>query len=106
MLNSNTFLNSLVATNKSHTFFTDWAKARKNQQAYRDELALLSILSGSHNPEAELKRLLIAYPRINRLLPLLNAIRIKDPSKTLLILDEDEAEDDERVILDPLGDGA
>lgn len=87
------FLESLVSTNKSHEFFTNWDKARKNQNEYKDELALLSVMTGSDNPSKELTRLLSTYPRINSLLPLLSAIRIKSTSDTLIVLDELSSDD-------------
>lgn len=93
MFNTETFLQSLVGTNKSHEFFTNWEKARKNQNEYKDELALLSVLTNCSDPHAELVRLLTSYPRINMLLPLLNAVRIKDPGGKLLVLDESSADD-------------
>lgn len=93
MFNTEIFLKSLVGTNKSHDFFTNWEKARKNQSEYKDELALLSVLTNCNNPKGELTRLITAYPRINSLLPLLNAVRIKDPGNKLLVLDESSADD-------------
>jgi type II restriction enzyme len=93
MFNTDTFLSSLVSTNKSHEFFTDWGKARSNQNKYRDELALLAVLTNCKEPENELMRLLATYPRINSLLPLLNAVRIKDSKSRLVVLDENSADD-------------
>lgn len=93
MFNTETFLQSLVGTNKSHEFFTNWEKARKNQSGYKDELALLSVLTNCDNPTSELKRLIKSYPRINSLLPLLNAVRIKGSSNNLLVLDESSVDD-------------
>jgi len=93
MLNSDTFLESLVSTNKSHSFFTNWDKTRANLDKYRDELALLGILSGSDNPREELARLIKKYPRINTLLPLLSAVRLKNKNETLFVLDEDSTDD-------------
>ena len=93
MFNADTFLESLVGTNKAHSFFTDWDKARTNQNIFRDELALLSVLTGCQNPRDELTRLLKSYPRINALIPLLNAVRIKNKNATLLVLDESSTDD-------------
>jgi len=82
------FLAGLIKTNRSHTFFVDWTKARSYQTKYQDELALLSTCSmAGADAEEELKRLLLKYPRINTLIPLLLAIR----SKTSLIDVVDEA---------------
>lgn len=93
MLNTEIFLRSLIGTNKSHEFFTNWEKARVNQSSYKDELALLSVLTNCDNPETELKRLLTSYPRINSLLPLLSAVRIKGSNKNLTVLDEYSVDD-------------
>ncbi|MEI7918002.1 MAG: DpnII family type II restriction endonuclease [Candidatus Saccharibacteria bacterium] len=93
MFNTEYFLKSLVGTNKSHEFFTNWQKARNNQNEYRDELALLAVMTNCGEPKEELTRLLTSYPRINSLLPLLNAVRIKNPKETLLVLDESSADD-------------
>lgn len=93
MLNAETFLSTLISTNKSHTFFTDWLKARKNQELYKDELALLSVLNGADNPSGELRRLLRTYPRINELIPLLSAVRVKKTKDLLTVLDENSIDD-------------
>lgn len=93
MFNTDTFLRTLVSTNKSHDFFTDWGKARSYQQLYKDELALLGVLTNSSDPREELARLIKTYPRINTLIPLLNAVRIKEAAKTLIVLDENATDD-------------
>jgi type II restriction enzyme len=81
------FLAGLIKTNRSHEFFVDWTKARSYQTKYQDELALLASVSTSGaDAEQELKRLLLKYPRINELIPLLLAIRMK--SSELDVVDE------------------
>lgn len=81
------FLAGLIKTNRSHEFFVDWTKARSYQTKYQDELALLSSVStAGADAEQELKRLLLKYPRINELIPLLLAIRMK--STILDVVDE------------------
>lgn len=91
------FISGLVQTNKSHAFFTDWEKARNLRDVYKDELALLGVLYGNKDIESELRRLLNSYPRINALIPLLNAVRPKQKSKKetpyLIVLDEEDADD-------------
>lgn len=98
------FLAGLIRTNKYHSFFTDWQKAKEYQEAYKDELALLSSLSGSEEPRKELARLLQSYPRINTLIPLLNAVRPQQKSRSdipsLVVLDEDSAEDTQYFFAD------
>lgn len=90
------FLNSLAKTNRSHLFYVDWQKARNNQEQFKDELALLQVMSHEGvAPREELHRLISQYPRINKLVPLLAACRInknKQGKDTLLVLDEDKAE--------------
>lgn len=93
MLDTETFLSTLISTNKSHSFFTNWEKVNKNRNAYKDELALLGVMSGASDPHGELKRLIEKYPRINELIPLLSAVRIKSTNKLLTILDEDNMDD-------------
>lgn len=93
MLNPDTFLQSLVITNKSHGYFTNWTKARAFQDVYKDELALLGVLSNSNSPKEELRRLLKTYPRINSLIPLLSSVRINNSERTLTVLDEATTED-------------
>lgn len=84
------FLRSLIKTNRSHLFYVDWEKAKDYQERYKDELALLHVLSDSDSPDAELARLIKTYPRINTLIPLLVACRIGAQGNTeLIVLDED-----------------
>lgn len=45
----NLFHDTLVATNRNHEFFVDWAKVKKNVERYRVELSILSTLIGSKN---------------------------------------------------------
>jgi type II restriction enzyme len=98
------FLAGLIRTNKYHSFFTDWHKATGYQEIYKDELALLSSLSGSKEPSKELARLLKSYPRINSLIPLLNAVRPQQKNRSdipsLIVLDEDTAEDTQYFFAD------
>lgn len=91
MSNVDDFLGTLVITNKTYEFFTHWQKARGNQALYKDELALLGVLTGTKSPRDELRRLLLKYPRINSLIPLLSAIRISGASHNLFILDSQSA---------------
>jgi type II restriction enzyme len=84
------FISTLIKTNRSHLFYVDWQKARNYQSAYKDELALLHVLSDSPDPQNELKRLIKTYPKINTLIPLLLATRIADKNKQkLVVLDDD-----------------
>lgn len=88
------FLNTLAETNRSHLFYVDWSKARRNQEFYKDELALLQILSNEGiDPKAELARLISKYPRINTLIPLLVACRVKSKKglQRLTVIDENNA---------------
>lgn len=85
------FISSLIQTNRSHLFYVDWDKARNYQKLYKDELALLRVLTGNQNANEELRRLIKQYPRINKLIPLLVACRIKSRKglSELVVLDED-----------------
>ncbi|SRR6266404_2686618 len=88
------FLNSLIKTNRSHLFYVDWEKARSYQDRYKDELALLQVMTGNNQPKNELTRLIKAYPKINTLIPLLVACRLKPKGSEhvaeLVVLDEDK----------------
>jgi type II restriction enzyme len=91
------FLNTLTETNKTHDFFVQWDKARKNQERFRDELALLQVLTHEDiDPETELTRLISNYPKINALIPLLAAVRVKPKGgiSTLVVLDKDTAKNE------------
>ncbi len=89
------FLTSLIKTNRSHLFFVDWDKAKNYRDLYKDELALLSVLTNTKKtPQEELTRLIKNYPKINSLIPLLVACRIKNSNNStaaqLTVLDENE----------------
>lgn len=82
------FLNNLISSNKTYSYFVDWEKGRNYRDKYKDELALLQVLSHEGvNPKVELKRLLVTYPRLNSLIPLLAAIRVK-PNTPIVVVDE------------------
>jgi type II restriction enzyme len=84
------FLSGLIKTNKTHDFFVDWQKARNYQDKYRDELALLQVLSKTGvSPEDELERLLKQYPRLIELIPLLAATRVDKRTKKIDVVDKE-----------------
>lgn len=95
MQNSNRveyFLSTLLKTNKSYGFYVDWSKANRNVDIYKDELALLSNMSEDDiNPSDELKRLIIEYPKIIELIPLLLAFRAKKNKSIATVLEDDKA---------------
>lgn len=81
------FMSGLIKTNRYHNFFVDWTKVRSYQTQYQDELALLANISvAGANAEGELRRLLLKHPRINKLIPLLVAVRSKNT--VIPVLDE------------------
>lgn len=85
----NEFIDGLVITNKTYDFFIDWNKVGSYAGLYKDELALLSVLTASSDPRVELKRLLTQYPKINQLIPLLVAVR----DKRVTVIDKELADD-------------
>ena len=69
------FCDTLLETNLTYSFFVDWEKVTKNRDVFRNELALLSSLRGLANPKEHLRELIIKYPEVVRVFPLLLAER-------------------------------
>ncbi len=68
-------------------YFVDFDKAKKNVFLIERELNLLNVLIGKTNIEKEFLDLVVAYPMIRKVLPLLIAIRL-DKLKELKIIDD------------------
>lgn len=69
------FRNSLAKTNRSHTFYVDWDKVKKNIGKIAPELGLLDSLINSSDLKSDFVNLLSKYPEVVRVLPILLAIR-------------------------------
>ena len=69
------FLDTLVDTNRTHEFFVDWEKVRKNIEQFKIELGILNSLLGTKNFEEDLRKILEGYPEVLSLIPMLIAVR-------------------------------
>ena len=66
---------TLIETNHTCEFFVNWSKVVKNTDSYKYELALLKSLQNSKNPPRDLKDLLMKYPEVAKVIPVLVACR-------------------------------
>ena len=74
------FYNTLLITNRSFDFFTNWKKIKKNFSKYRIELNTLSALINDENFDDTLKTILLDHPKVLPVIPMLLAVRsIKIP---------------------------
>ncbi len=75
----NYFFSTLLLSNKTYEYFVDWKKVKKAVNKYIDELSLLNSLSkiSQEDREEHLKDLLLKYPKIIEVIPLLIAERLK-----------------------------
>jgi len=77
----NTFLNTLLKTNKTYEYFVDWEKVKKNVRKFKHQIFLLNSLRDVKDRD-EIKRefvdLLVRYPEVLKVIPLLIAERVKN----------------------------
>ena len=78
------FVSTLVTTNRSFGFFTDWDKVKKNVEQYKVEIGILSSLVDSKDFDKDLKNILIRYPETAKVIPILIAVREKGSSFDVL----------------------
>lgn len=71
----NAFRESLLDTNKSFNYFVDWQKIRGNVEKFNVEINILNSLIGSKDIKTDLSNILIKYPEILPVFPLLIAVR-------------------------------
>jgi len=69
------FINTIVDTNRSYSFFVDWEKVRANASKYKVEINILNSLQGSKDLKGDFKALLQKYPEVTPVIPLLVAVR-------------------------------
>jgi len=69
------FLDTLVDTNRSFDFFVDWDKITKHVEEHKIEFNILNSLIGSKNFEDDLRKILLDYPGVLPVIPILLAIR-------------------------------
>ena len=69
------FHRTIIDTNRGHNFFVDWDKIKSHVQRYKVEFNILNSLIGSRKFDADLRALLVKYPEIIPILPILIAVR-------------------------------
>jgi|LDZR01.1.fsa_nt_gi type II restriction enzyme len=76
----NYFFNTLLSSNKTYDYFVDWTKVKEAVNQYLNELSLLNSLTkvDSKNREKHLHDLLLKYPQVVEVIPLLIAERLKN----------------------------
>ena len=80
------FYNSIIYTNQSFNFFTDWKKVKNNFNKYRIELNILNSLINDENFDDSLSLILKEYPKVLPIIPLLVAKRKEN--NRLLVIDD------------------
>jgi len=71
----NKFVKTLIDTNRSYSFFVDWAKIKANAERYNVEINILNSLISSESIKDDLKALLKKYPEVTPVIPLIIAVR-------------------------------
>jgi type II restriction enzyme len=71
----NYFFDTLLETNRDHSFFVDWEKVRENVHKYILELNILDTLIKNPQFDENLRVILTRYPEVVSCLPLLLAVR-------------------------------
>jgi type II restriction enzyme len=66
---------SLIETNYTYDFFVNWDKVSSNRDAFKYEIALLKSLKNSHKPKDDFRHLIIRYPEVIKVIPILLACR-------------------------------
>src|SRR3989344_4736412 len=69
------FQKTLVTTNRSFLFYVNWKKVKKNVDAIKTELSLLDSLINSKYLKQDFNKLLLKYPEVVKILPIILAIR-------------------------------
>jgi type II restriction enzyme len=69
------FRDSLLDTNKGFSYFVDWSKIRKNVENLNVEINILNSLIGSKNVKADLLNIILQYPEVLPVIPLIIAVR-------------------------------
>lgn len=62
-------------------YFVKWDKVHNNIKPYEVELNILNVLIGKENIEEELTNLILQYPKVVNVIPLLLAIRFKNKAE-------------------------
>lgn len=78
----NEFLNTFIDTIKSYDFFVDWKKIDENLRKIEKRLNILNYLIGKEEMEKEFKNLILDYPEVITVFPILIATR--DNEQTII----------------------
>ncbi|MCD6229513.1 MAG: type II restriction endonuclease [Candidatus Diapherotrites archaeon] len=96
------FMSSLTESIVTWDYFVDFEKVKKNVVAVEKELNLLNVLIGKKDIEREFIDLIMEYPKVRNVLPILIAIRnnkLKDLKITTDL--ENLTSEDVHVLFDP-----
>jgi type II restriction enzyme len=83
------FLDTLLESNATFSYFCDWDKIKKNVAKYSYEINILNYIVGASDVEAKLREILLKNPEVLKVIPLIIAVRdtdisvIKDPRSPL-----------------------
>ena len=69
------FFKTLLVTNRSFDFYTNWSKINENFNKYKIELYILNSLINDEKFDDSLRKILLNYPEILPVIPMLLAIR-------------------------------
>ena len=74
------FFKTLLPSNRTYEYFVDWEKIRRTVYPIRHELALLNYLTmiDRNQRDTELREILVKYPKLVRVIPILLALRGKE----------------------------
>jgi type II restriction enzyme len=79
---------TLIETNYTYDYFVNWEKVIKNRDFYKYEIALLKSLKNSNNPTDDFRKLIMKYPEVIKVIPILIACR-EGILKVLDLIDTD-----------------
>jgi len=66
---------TLIKTNYTYDFFVNWDKVINHTEKYKYQLALLQSMNNSKNPAKDFRELIVKYPEVIRVIPVLLACR-------------------------------
>lgn len=69
------FISSLSDPQRTFNYFVDWEKVHRNVERYKVEIGILGSLVGSNNLKKEMKDILLKYPEVLPVFPLIIAVR-------------------------------
>lgn len=69
------FIGSLSDPQRTFNYFVDWEKVHRNVERYKVEIGILGSLVGSNNVKKEMKDILLKYPEVLPVFPLIIAVR-------------------------------